>query len=223
MPLQITYFFMHTKTQLESMTMDQLLTLAQKIGAEKSNDKTTLIYNIIDAESMVGPVNKETTSTRGEKEAASAEAEPAPKKRGRKPKAEKEQEQETTTSKTSKAKTAKEPEATTPAKTAEPVEPAPKKRGRKPTAEKEQEKEQEATATQPSKEETATKFRIIRDIRPVAQILAEMQSNTAAPASNNSGRPQRPTYNFGDKIIAEGVLELDQSHGRGFLRSSDYN
>ena len=167
---------MHTKTQLESMTMDQLLTLAQKIGAEKSNDKTTLIYNIIDAESMVGPVNKETTSTRGEKEAASAEAEPAPKKRGRKPK-----------------------------------------------AEKEQEKEQEATATQPSKEETATKFRIIRDIRPVAQILAEMQSNTAAPASNNSGRPQRPTYNFGDKIIAEGVLELDQSHGRGFLRSSDYN
>jgi transcription termination factor Rho len=92
--------------------------------------------------------------------------------------------------------------------TEEPAEPAPKKRGRKPKVEK----------------ETGTAFRIIRDIRPVAQILADIQNNIAAPAAQQDNRrPQRPTYNFGDKIIAEGVLELDQSHGRGFLRSSDYN
>ena len=228
---------MHTKTQLESMTMDQLLTLAQKTGAEKSNDKTTLIYNIIDAESIL-------------EETKVADSEPAPKKRGRKPKAEK----ETPAAQTPQVQEIKEPEASTPA---EASEPAPKKRGRKPKTEKEtpaaqipqvqEKKEPEASApaeeSEPApkkrgrkpktekEEKTAkagnTAFRIIRDIRPVAQILADMQNN--APAGNapapqqDNRRPQRPTYNFGDKIIAEGVLELDQSHGRGFIRSSDYN
>ncbi len=228
MPLKFTNFFMHTKTQLESMTMDQLLTLAQKIGAEKSNDKTTLIYNIIDAESIVGP----TSAPKEEKDASRTEAEgaaePAPKKRGRKPKAAKEETaapkvEETEAAEPApkkrgrKPKSAKEetPEPSlqeekvaTKDATEEPAEPAPKKRGRKPKVEK----------------ETGTAFRIIRDIRPVAQILADIQNNIAAPAAQQDNRrPQRPTYNFGDKIIAEGVLELDQSHGRGFLRSSDYN
>ena len=234
---------MHTKTQLESMTMDQLLTLAQKIGAEKSNDKTTLIYNIIDAESIVGP----TSAPKEEKDASRTEAEgaaePAPKKRGRKPKAEKEM----TTTQPSRGEEIKEPEASIPTESAEP---APKKRGRKPKSAKEETPEptlqEEKVATKDATEEpaepapkkrgrkpkaekeTGTAFRIIRDIRPVAQILADIQNNIAAPAANapavqQDRRPQRPTYNFGDKIIAEGVLELDQSHGRGFLRSSDYN
>ena len=235
---------MHTKTQLESMTMDQLLTLAQKIGAEKSNDKTTLIYNIIDAESIVGP----TSAPKEEKDASRTEAEgaaePAPKKRGRKPKAEKEM----TTTQPSRGEEIKEPEASIPTESAEP---APKKRGRKPKSAKEETPEptlqEEKVATKDATEEpaepapkkrgrkpkaekeTGTAFRIIRDIRPVAQILADIQNNIAAPAANapaaqqDNRRPQRPTYNFGDKIIAEGVLELDQNHGRGFLRSSDYN
>ena len=237
---------MHTKTQLESMTMDQLLTLAQKIGAEKSNDKTTLIYNIIDAESIVGPMNKESAPAQSSAEdVKAADAEPAPKKRGRKPKAEKEM----TTTQPSRGEEIKEPEASVPTESAEP---APKKRGRKPKAEKEMtttqpsqgEEIKEAEASVPTEaaepapkkrgrkpkaeKETGTAFRIIRDIRPVAQILADMQNNVAvsavnAPAAQQDRRPQRPTYNFGDKIIAEGVLELDQSHGRGFLRSSDYN
>ena len=246
---------MHTKTQLESMTMDQLLTLAQKIGAEKSNDKTTLIYNIIDAESIVGPMNKESAPAQSRAEdAKAADAEPAPKKRGRKPKAEKEM----TTTQPSRGEEIKEPEASIPTESAEPApkkrgrkpksakeetpeptlqeekvatkdateepaEPAPKKRGRKPKDEK------EAVPAQSVRAEKAQTFRIIRDIRPVAQILADIQNNIAAPAANapaaqqDNRRPQRPTYNFGDKIIAEGVLELDQNHGRGFLRSSDYN
>ena len=236
---------MHTKTQLESMTMDQLLTLAQKIGAEKSNDKTTLIYNIIDAESIVGPMNKESAPAQSRAEdAKAADAEPAPKKRGRKPKAEKEM----TTTQPSRGEEIKEPEASIPTESAEP---APKKRGRKPKSAKEETPEptlqEEKVATKDATEEpaepapkkrgrkpkaekeTGTAFRIIRDIRPVAQILADIQNNIAAPAANapaaqqDNRRPQRPTYNFGDKIIAEGVLELDQSHGRGFLRSSDYN
>ena len=190
---------MHTKTQLESMTMDQLLTLAQKIGAEKSNDKTTLIYNIIDAESIVGP----TSAPKEEKDASRTEAEgaaePAPKKRGRKPKAEKEM----TTTQPSRGEEIKEPEASIPTESAEP---APKKRGRKPKSAKEETPEptlqEEKVATKDATEEpaepapkkrgrkpkaekeTGTAFRIIRDIRPVAQILADIQNNIAAPAAN---------------------------------------
>jgi hypothetical protein len=36
------------------MSMDELHTLASKIGAEQSDDQITLIYNIIDKESEVG-------------------------------------------------------------------------------------------------------------------------------------------------------------------------
>ena len=238
---------MHTKTQLESMTMDELLALALKIGADKSNDKTTLIYNIIDAESMVGP------STQPSEQAA-------PKKRGRKPKAEKADEtvaaEQADKSKTTKAKKS-EPAA--------PADAAPKKRGRKPKTEavseaatttevsapqdqkttekageqKSQPAEEPADATpqkrgrkaktQKPAEQPAQSFRIIRDIRPVEQILAELQTSAASPVPSETAlqqdirRQQRPAYTFGDNIIAEGVLEIDASHGRGFLRSSDYH
>ncbi|MBQ6191167.1 MAG: transcription termination factor Rho [Bacteroidaceae bacterium] len=62
------------KSELEGMTLAELTALAGKLGAELSNDQTTLIYNILDAQSL------------------QASAEPAPKKRGRKPKAAKEAE-----------------------------------------------------------------------------------------------------------------------------------
>ena len=57
------------KSELEGMTLAELTALAGQLGAELSNDQTTLIYNILDAQSL------------------QATAEPAPKKRGRKPKA----------------------------------------------------------------------------------------------------------------------------------------
>ena len=46
--------FMHTKSELEKMPLEQLTALAQSVNAEHSNDITTLIYNIIDAEAMAG-------------------------------------------------------------------------------------------------------------------------------------------------------------------------
>ena len=46
--------FMHTKSELEKMSLEQLTALAQSVNAEHSNDITTLIYNIIDAEAMEG-------------------------------------------------------------------------------------------------------------------------------------------------------------------------
>ena len=59
------------KSELEGMTLAELTTLAGEIGAELSDDQTTLIYNILDAQSLQAPV------------------EAKPKKRGRKSKAEK--------------------------------------------------------------------------------------------------------------------------------------
>lgn len=45
---------MHTKSELEKMSLEELSALAQSVNAEPANDPTTLIYNIIDAEAMAG-------------------------------------------------------------------------------------------------------------------------------------------------------------------------
>ena len=118
---------MHTKSQLESMSMDELHALATKIGAEQSDDQITLIYNIIDKESEVGSME--------------ASADHKPKKRGRKPKAEKEADEAPK-------------EEQSPEETEEVVQdknaaqnsdtPQPKKRGRKTKAEKEAESKENA-------------------------------------------------------------------------------
>lgn len=100
---------MYIKSELEAKSMDELLLLAKKENAELSNDKATLIFNIIDAASVQG--------------ARLQAAQPQPKKRGRKPKAEKEA--EATEETAVKQETAEAP--------------APKKRGRKSKAEKEAE------------------------------------------------------------------------------------
>ncbi|MCH5168739.1 MAG: transcription termination factor Rho [Prevotellaceae bacterium] len=59
------------KSELEGMTLAELTALAREIGAELSDNHTTLIYNILDAQSLQAPVEQK------------------PKKRGRKSKAEK--------------------------------------------------------------------------------------------------------------------------------------
>ena len=57
---------MHTKSELESMTPEQLVELGLSIGAQMSNDKMSLIYNIIDKEStMPIPSAAEKTKKRG--------------------------------------------------------------------------------------------------------------------------------------------------------------
>lgn len=65
---------MHTKSELEAMSMDALFTLAKTIGANITDDQTSLIYNIIDKESEIGA--KQQTK------------QPAASKRGRKTKKE---------------------------------------------------------------------------------------------------------------------------------------
>ena len=97
------------KSELEGMTLAELTALAGKLGAELSDDQTTLIYNILDAQSLQAPVE-------------------APKKRGRKPKAA----AEPASTKKEEEKSKETPEQ---AEQAEEVK-APKKRGRKSKAEK---------------------------------------------------------------------------------------
>jgi len=95
------------KSELEGMTLAELTALAGELGAELSNDQTTLIYNILDAQSLKAsaePAPKkrgrkakaDSTPSEGEIPSTTVpeegEATPAPKKRGRKSKAEKEAE-----------------------------------------------------------------------------------------------------------------------------------
>ena len=104
------------KSELEGMTLAELTALAGKLGAELSSDQTTLIYNILDAQSLQ----------------ASA-VEPAPKKRGRKPKA-----APSPAPSQGEGETAENEQKTVtpPSEGTEEAAPAPKKRGRKSKAEK---------------------------------------------------------------------------------------
>ncbi len=88
---------MHKKSELESMKPEELVELGMGIGAQMSNDVTSLIYNIIDKESEIESQKQssEAPKKRGRKPKAQSEAEPntpaaEPKKRGRKPKAQSE-------------------------------------------------------------------------------------------------------------------------------------
>ena len=200
-PYSPNTFFMHTKSQLESMSMDELHALAAKIGAEQSDDQITLIYNIIDKESEVGSIevsaeaktkkrgrkskiekeaeaaiqqelHLETTETQVETPSSTTEETPQPKKRGRKPKADKEKE-------TAAEKEIADATLETPAE-AEPKEP--KKRGRKPKAEV----AETESAQEPAKENVAPAkntpttqypgFKIVRDIRPTSLVIAQLQA-----------------------------------------------
>ena len=234
------------------MSMDELKSLASDIGAEYSEDKITLVYNIIDKESEVG--SKEIAASaqpkkRGRKSKAEKEAEKAveqkaeekateqaedpkaeeevaqPKKRGRKTKAE---------------KVAETPQATEEAITAETPaqeEKAPKKRGRKTKAEAEPKAEAEAPVkvaeekAPAAQAEQSSMFKIIRDIRPtsdiVALIQAEVQKQMAEEQAEAevavASKPDEKAYSFADLLTAEGVLEISNDSPNGFLRSSDFN
>ena len=128
------------KSELEGMTLPELTALAKKLGAELSEDQTTLIYNILDAQSL------------------QASIEPAAKKRGRKPKAKDEAEAPNklpqTEEKAQSENISKEPNIAT---SETPVEetPAPKKRGRKSKTEKDAEAQAEQTDNAEPKAEAA--------------------------------------------------------------------
>ena len=152
---------MHTKTELEGMSMDELQALAQKANAEMSEDRSTLIYNIIDAESLMTANNA------------------VPKKRGRKPKAEAEAAQpvETTEETTAQEQAPAEEE-----------KPAPKKRGRKSKAEKEAEEKAaaEKLAEEAAAQEKETVPAIVEEAAP-AEVVAE--EAVPAPAQEEAAKP----------------------------------
>ena len=152
---------MHTKTELEGMSMDELQALAQKANAEMSEDRSTLIYNIIDAESLMTANNA------------------VPKKRGRKPKAEAEAAQpvETTEETTAQEQAPAEEE-----------KPAPKKRGRKSKAEKEAEEKAaaEKLAEEAAAQEKETAPAVVEEAAP-AEVVAEEAA--PAPAQEEAAKP----------------------------------
>ncbi len=133
---------MHTKSELEKMTFEELSALAQSVNAEPSSDATTLIYNIIDAEAMARATslpsgNKKKRAEAQENKVEGKESEEpvaAPKKRGRKPKSEAQKAAEAAEKEDSKPKEEEKEKQTTltfeEAKKEEPVAPAPKRRGR---------------------------------------------------------------------------------------------
>ena len=234
-PYSPNIFFMHTKSQLESMSMDELHTLASKIGAEQSDDQITLIYNIIDKESEVGSME--------------VPAEVKPKKRGRKSKAEKEaeiaiqQEQPLETAEvpaevdTNPAEEAPQPKkrGRKPKTENEEVAPQePKKRGRKPKTESLEDKPAQAEPVTDTPSENAevghpVAFKIVQDIRPTSLILAQLQTEGAYEEQKEQTAPElapkveEKTYSFGEMLTAEGVLEIGTDNANGFLRSSDFN
>ena len=234
-PYSPNIFFMHTKSQLESMSMDELHTLASKIGAEQSDDQITLIYNIIDKESEVGSME--------------VPAEVKPKKRGRKSKAEKEaeiaiqQEQPLETAEvpaevdTNPAEEAPQPKkrGRKPKTENEEVSPQePKKRGRKPKTESLEDKPAQAEPVTDTPSENAevghpVAFKIVQDIRPTSLILAQLQTEGAYEEQKEQTAPElapkveEKTYSFGEMLTAEGVLEIGSDNANGFLRSSDFN
>ncbi len=72
---------MHTKNELEKMSLDELTALAKSIGATASKTKTDTIYNIIDHEAAMGAQSSEEKPKRGRKPKATEgeEAKPAKK------------------------------------------------------------------------------------------------------------------------------------------------
>ena len=245
------------KSELEGMTLAELTALAGKLGAELSNDQTTLIYNILDAQSLQAPIepapkkrgrkpksltptlsqgegDKTETPTPPSEVVVEAAPAPAPKKRGRKSKAEKEAEEAAKAAKASEeaAKAAEQQEVSPRGdlEGAAPTEqPAPEKKRRKRISETKA--EEEKAKPQPKEEETAD-FIIIQDIPSEEE---QLKGLTAAPSKSPQGETSIPStsgeteggrgassFNFGENIRGEGVLEV-MAEGFGFLRSSDYN
>ena len=66
---------MHKKSELESMTPEQLVELGMSIGAQMSNDKMSLIYNIIDKESTMPDLSATEKPKRGRPKKAASKQE----------------------------------------------------------------------------------------------------------------------------------------------------
>ncbi len=238
------------KSELEGMTLEELNELAGKLGAELSNDQTTLIYNILDAQSLQATVEP-APKKRGRKPKAvpSPEEEPvsatppAPKKRGRKPKAEKEEQEQAQEQAQEQEKKPRKRIAEAKTETEEEAPKAKSKaKGRKSVQDNDKEEAVSLEAHSEEEKESdikqpAVDFIIIKDIPSVddmqksladtAQIAPTQQlprESTSKDKKSSSKVEQEggAPFNFGENIRGEGVLDV-MSEGFGFLRSSDYN
>ncbi len=205
------------------MSMDELHALATNIQAELNDDKTTLIYNIIDKQSEMGSAEVHTEvkpkkrgrKSKAEKEAMNAqqveqdtsttetiseasvdtpEAQPQPKKRGRKSKAEKE---------AMAAAAAQEATGNTTQRTDAQVDneqpQEPKKRGRKPKKQDADASAQQENAPMNTDSQAPAKeplFKILRDVRPTSLLLAQMQSETISPMPEQPLQEIQPTQSI---------------------------
>ncbi len=181
------------KSELEGMTLAELTTLAGEIGAELSDDQTTLIYNILDAQSLQAPV------------------EVKPKKRGRKSKAEKAAlEEELNAASLVSEPTQTEEEELTEAQAeadeaaAEAEVKTSKKRGRKSKAEK-------AALEQASQEKAAE------------ETVAEDQTEEAAPEAAGAETPEAEVVpeKKRRKRIGETRAEMERVRNEAALGTSE--
>lgn len=234
---------MHTKVQLESMTPEQLVELGMSIGAQMSNDRMSLIYNIIDRESTMPAAAAEQKPKRGrpkktkQEEAATAEAEGTPAaevqeagaKETEKPKRSRKKKAEEPVAEEAKAGTAKE----------EKTEDAPKKRRTRINKEEkaaEEAKNNEAPVAQPEEADADSQksqvaytaeedFIIIRDIPTVTSALStdngpalsvhprEEKSDAALPAA----RRNHPETKETEKVLQQRYDFGERIKGEGVL------
>ncbi len=207
--------------------MDELHALASQIGAELSNDKTTLVYNIIDKESELPPVPaaeapKKKRGRPSKAEVAAREKAAAMEEKAEKDPAEKPAEK-------NEEKPARKPRAK---KSATTEENAPAEIKEEKSAEAETPKKKRATKAAKSGNDAEETFIVIHEVRTTEDILAEMstpkmqlQDDTEDLTRNvapKAGKTRVAEYDFGDSIKGEGVLDI-QNDGSAFLRSSDYN
>ena len=139
---------MHTKSELEALTDEQLIVLARSldIPVKSDTEKLDLIYAVIDAESKNAVTPADNPKKRGRKSKAEKEAEAQPTQEPKKPTSTKKGKKgaaaslsESTPENASKDITATSQEEPAKPETEAPA-PAPKKRGRKSKAEKEAER-----------------------------------------------------------------------------------
>lgn len=207
---------MHTKSELESMAPEQLVELGMSIGAQMSNDRMSLIYNIIDKESTMPPSEQPEKPKRGRPKKAKEEEKNAKdegkKAKGEEKNAKKEEkkvkdESPSTSSQTSELNE-QEAEAKPKTKRGRPKKTKDegiKEQGEGETAKGDELKAKDETATEPKKKEKKEKkksvkskkeetkaeadFIILKDIPKVEDIADVVTSQATAPEKDGEEVP----------------------------------
>ncbi len=221
------------------MKPEELVELGMSIGAQMSNDVTALIYNIIDKESEIEAKkqSEEAPKRRGRKKKEETTAE-QPEKKTRKKSTSKEAEVKAETASLpdeketdTEAKPATKKRATRTKKAEEEVkEPTTKTTTKRKVTEAEDAPEQpieEEKEPEPEKVKEEETFIILKDIpkistAPVPPHYSQRERTEAVDLMKTKTVEPQQNYDFGEIIMAEGVLEV-MNEGYGFLRSSDYN